>query len=466
MKGLGELLRDRGWISNHQLDEALARQREMGGLIGTCLLELGAIQEDLLVRVLSEQLGVPGASSADLADVPPAVYQLLPRDLAARYLAIPFHQMSGRVDIALLEVKNLALHDELAFVIGKKLNVHIANEARIYEALDKYYGQEPPIRFSHLLELLNRAQSRWQKATQKPAPRPAISAPVEPAPAQRSSPPKPPARKPVPPSRIIAHELKIETASPPQRPPTVRPPVAPRSAAVEARSRTGESRPFARNAAQAAAEVPEATAPMPRAAIENEKTKPAPAAVPDRPSPVSPPQISMASNRARRSRARLTLEEVELLLEKVREPGEVGRVLLDFLSQQFPRVLLFQVKRNQVRGWLGRGQGLNEARLRDYEVDFSQPSIFLNLRRGGSFFLGQLPDMPAHGKLAECWNETTPHECAVFPVRIRDRAVSYIYLDGDHRGLDGLDFTLIKRLATMAGIAFEMCIMQQKLRKV
>ena len=154
------------------------------------------------------------------------------------------------------------------------------------------------------------------------------------------------------------------------------------------------------------------------------------------------------------------------MLEKARKPDEVGRVLLDFLAQQYPRVLLFQVQRDRITGWMGRGQSLNEARLRDYEVDFTQPSIFLNLRQGGSFFLGQLPDMAAHTKLAECWNETTPHECAVFPVRIRDRAVSYIYLDRDHRGLDGLDFTSIRRLATMAGIAFEMCIMQQKLRKV
>jgi hypothetical protein len=464
MKGLGELLRDRGWVSNHQLDEALARQREMGGLVGTCLLEIGAIQEDLLVRVLSEQLGVPAASIADLADVRPSVHQLLPRDLAARYLAIPFRKMAGRVDVALLDVRNLALHDELAFVIGKKLNIHIANEARIYEALEKYYSQEPPVRFAHLLELLNRERGRWQAPPQKKTQRPVTdtAASAGPGPPRRPSTPRPVARKPVPPSRIIAHELRIESAGPPKKAADETKQMSPGAAAVETRvHRTGPKAP-AHAAAQPAADKPQPAAVMPGPTAPAPKPAPAEPVAPAKTQPVPP----RSGTRARPSRARLTLEEVELLLEKVRKPDEVGRVLLDFLSQQYPRVLLFRVQRDQVTGWMGRGQSLNEARLRDYEVDFTQPSIFLNLRQGGSFFLGQLPDMPAHAKLAECWNETTPHECAVFPVRIRERAVSYIYLDRDHRGLDGLDFTSIRRLATMAGIAFEMCIMQQKLRKV
>ncbi len=460
MKGLGELLRDRGWVSNHQLDEALARQREMGGLVGTCLLELGAIQEDLLVRVLSEQLGVPAASVADLADVRPSVHQLLPRDLAARYLAIPFRKMTGRVDVALLDVRNLALHDELAFVIGKKLNIHIANEARIYEALEKYYGQEPPVRFAHLLELLNRERGRWQAAPGKKAPRPVRETAVSQSPPRRQpSPPKSVVRKPVPPSRIIAHELRIETAGPSQK-------SVEQAKQMPTGAEAVETRAGASAAAQPAADKPQPAPVIPGPVAPEAKPSPAAPVEPAKPRPVPPRPMAPAGARARPSRARLTLEEVELLLEKVRKPDEVGRVLLDFLAQQYPRVLLFRVQRDRITGWMGRGQSLNEARLRDYEVDFAQPSIFLNLRQGGSFFLGQLPDMAAHTKLAACWNETTPHECAVFPVRIRDRAVSYIYLDRDHRGLDGLDFTSIRRLATMAGIAFEMCIMQQKLRKV
>ena len=268
MKGLGELLRDRGWVSNHQLDEALARQREMGGLVGTCLLELGAIQEDLLVRVLSEQLGVPAASVADLADVRPGVHQLLPRDLAARYLAIPFRKMAGRVDVALLDVRNLALHDELAFVIGKKLNIHIANEARIYEALEKYYGQEPPLRFAHLLELLSRERGRWQAPPPKTAQRPVKATAAGQDPPRRPSTPKPVARKPVPPSRIIAHELRIETAGPPKKSAEETKQMSPGAAAVETRVHRTEPQPGARTAAQPAADKPRPAPVVPKPAAQ------------------------------------------------------------------------------------------------------------------------------------------------------------------------------------------------------
>ena len=74
--------------------------------------------------------------------------------------------------------------------------------------------------------------------------------------------------------------------------------------------------------------------------------------------------------------------------------------------------------------------------------------------------------MQAHIELASCWSETSAHECAIFPIRVRDRAVSYIYLDRNHEGLDGLDFEALRRISTMAAIAFEMCIMKQKLRRV
>ena len=141
-------------------------------------------------------------------------------------------------------------------------------------------------------------------------------------------------------------------------------------------------------------------------------------------------------------------------------------MVLDYLSQEFPRVLLFKVDHSHVAGWMGRGQSLDLSSLQAYQIGFDQPSIFLNLRQAGSFFLGRLPDMPAHSGLAKCWNETAPHECAIFPIRVRNRAVSYIYIDRNQQGLDGLNFEAIRRVLTMAAIAFEMCIMQQKLRRV
>ncbi len=56
---LGELLIDRQLISAGDVQKALAFQAQFGGRIGSVLVRLGALSEDSLVPVLSDQLGIP-----------------------------------------------------------------------------------------------------------------------------------------------------------------------------------------------------------------------------------------------------------------------------------------------------------------------------------------------------------------------------------------------------------------------
>jgi hypothetical protein len=97
-------------------------------------------------------------------------------------------------------------------------------------------------------------------------------------------------------------------------------------------------------------------------------------------------------------------------------------------------------------------------------VSAEQPSIFLNLREGGSFFLGALPAMSAHVDLAACWHKDLSDECAVFPIRVQDRLVTLVYGDRGPLGLADLDLDLIRGFCVSAARAFERCIMERKRR--
>ncbi len=59
MRRLGELLIERGLVSERDCAEAEALQRELGGGVGSTLVRIGALSEDALLGVLSEQVGVP-----------------------------------------------------------------------------------------------------------------------------------------------------------------------------------------------------------------------------------------------------------------------------------------------------------------------------------------------------------------------------------------------------------------------
>ena len=65
-KVIGELLLERSLITPQDLDKSLAFQRQFKGRIGSVLVRMGALSEDALLPVLSEQLGLTLLSTEEL----------------------------------------------------------------------------------------------------------------------------------------------------------------------------------------------------------------------------------------------------------------------------------------------------------------------------------------------------------------------------------------------------------------
>lgn len=101
---IGEILVDTGHISAPDVEEALAFQREAGALFGQALLRLGAVSEDALLSALSDQLGIPVATAAEVpaddAVLAAAAIRLgLPlRWLAAKEAVVWFDDGAGHSD--------------------------------------------------------------------------------------------------------------------------------------------------------------------------------------------------------------------------------------------------------------------------------------------------------------------------------------------------------------------------------
>jgi len=419
MKSLGTLLVKHGWITKQQLGMAISKQREIGGRLGTCLLEMGAVEEELLDRCLAEQQGVPVAPAESLKDIADKVTQILPAPIAIRYRAIPFRAGHSEVDIAMLEVDNLWLQDELSFIVGRRLNAYIASEIRIAEALSTYYGAPLGERFAKLVDRLNRAIE--EKATSRPHPQSRLV---------HSKPQSPPAIEPLYPDRKPARHDESEhpflkvVSNPPEPPaPVERPRTIPLSQEELVSLR--------------------ATSPSLESTLSAKTAQP----------PYS--RDHHATNEPSSS-------DVDAQLQHVSSPGEVGSVLLAALGEEFTRVMLFKVSSGYVRGWMAQGPGLDCDRLDEFRVSFEEPSIFLNLREGGSFYLGQLPEMPVHQELARCWSQDLSSDCVVFPIRVRERLVTLVYGDRGPLGLAELDLNRIRQLTAAASNAFEVCILKQK----
>lgn len=169
---LGQILLERNEITGEQLIRAIQSQRRVGGRLGTCMLEMEVVTEDGLLAALSDQLGVPAVRIEQLRGIDDEILGLVPADTAGRCQAVPIAATDREIEVATLNVRDLSLLDQIAFCAGRRVRPLIANEARIFEALEKYYGRECPRRYGHLLDRLNRQRYLWEKDGTTPKPPP------------------------------------------------------------------------------------------------------------------------------------------------------------------------------------------------------------------------------------------------------------------------------------------------------
>jgi hypothetical protein len=441
MAKLGQLLVARGWITVQQLTRALKNQNVTGGRVGTSLLEMDAISEELLLKGLSEQLGVPTATADDLRGVAEEVIGLVPDKLARRCRAIPFRVEGGRLDLALMDPRNLSAQDEIAFASGKRVKVYVAEEVRILEALEKYYGEECPSRFGLVLDRLNRARFLWDK---KPAERP------EPAAGPHELHDSPFAARP---------KLNLAPSLPelaPPRPRAAGPTVTPGPAPSLYAPLTPPDPPAAPAppAAAATAAAPPAPAPPPRAKSVS--------LTPEEKAELGAFAWVEPAAADRSLPAPANLAEAEVALGKATDLEEVARLLLGFLGRNHRRVAIFQVSRDRVTGWRVHGTGIDRDAFAAFSIGFDQPSIFLNLRHGSGVYFGPLPPMPSHRQLARTWGGDLPRDCVMLPVRIKNRLILIVYADGATKG--PVELPQMQRLLAAATAAVERCILTNRQR--
>jgi type IV pilus assembly protein PilB len=108
---LGDLLVQAGLITTTQRDLALAQQRSTGQMLGVILIGMGAITEDTLLDVFSQQYGLP-RERVDLARVDWRVAAQFPPSMLAEGTSFPLRADERSVTIAITNPLNAwALND-------------------------------------------------------------------------------------------------------------------------------------------------------------------------------------------------------------------------------------------------------------------------------------------------------------------------------------------------------------------
>ncbi len=142
---MGQLLVEKGVISEDQLRITLLEQSKRHLPLGRLMVGLGFLSEATIRDVMAESLG---QESVDLSNsiVDAAAIKLIPKEMARRFLLLPLalDKNERTLTLAIADPDNIIALDQVRALIKDeyRLITQIARESEIIRSIDQYYGFE------------------------------------------------------------------------------------------------------------------------------------------------------------------------------------------------------------------------------------------------------------------------------------------------------------------------------------
>ena len=141
---IGDLLVASGDITEQQLQDCLAEQKESGLKLGRILVDKGFVDEERLMRFLSEQLGVPFVALEDF-NFDEQLIAKLPETYARRYRAVVLSEENDELLVGMADPIDIFAYDELARQLNQPVNVAVVRESELLTFLDSAYRRTSEI---------------------------------------------------------------------------------------------------------------------------------------------------------------------------------------------------------------------------------------------------------------------------------------------------------------------------------
>lgn len=126
-----------GLISQETLTDLKQESKTSKTPFLTLLAEKGEVPSESITRTVAKVNGIPYVNlSSALIDAD--VLDLLPEDVAERFMAVPLGEMQNRLAVAMLDADNVQAMDFLSSSIGRPLKVYAASEDGIRNVLKQY----------------------------------------------------------------------------------------------------------------------------------------------------------------------------------------------------------------------------------------------------------------------------------------------------------------------------------------
>ena len=141
---IGDLLVQAGAISEEQLSFALAEQKQSGQRLGRVVTDLGYVDEDELLSLLSKQLKIPFVDLKQFNfDI--GLVRRLPETMARRFRAIVLRKEEESLLVGMVDPMDIFAVDELSRALKKTVQQAVVRETELLNSLDVIYRRTEDI---------------------------------------------------------------------------------------------------------------------------------------------------------------------------------------------------------------------------------------------------------------------------------------------------------------------------------
>ena len=141
---LGEILVQQNLLSQEQLLAALEEQKKTGRKLGRVFVDKGFVTEEQISEAIARQINAPYIN-LKYFNIKPATVRLLPEAQARRFRALALEERDNAIRVGFADPTDLFAYDEVARILKRDIDIAVVTESQLLETVDRVYQRTEEI---------------------------------------------------------------------------------------------------------------------------------------------------------------------------------------------------------------------------------------------------------------------------------------------------------------------------------
>ncbi|HPD56503.1 MAG TPA: ATPase, T2SS/T4P/T4SS family [Smithellaceae bacterium] len=140
-KRLGEMLVEAGLLSEEKLKQALIEQKKAGLKLGQYLTRMGVVNEQQIIDLLSQQLGIP-KYHPDNYPLDVSLVNYIPIEMAQKCQVAPLKKKGRLLSVAIVDPLDINTLDSIEVTANAEVEPVICTEREVNQIINSIYGMQ------------------------------------------------------------------------------------------------------------------------------------------------------------------------------------------------------------------------------------------------------------------------------------------------------------------------------------